>query len=271
MAISVIGVAGSVDAKEWAYLHRRMHDATGFDGVVDGGGVTIGTGTRQVVVAPVEAYQVGTLLMSDAAVTRTYAAPPAAGQSRIDLVCAQVDWSVGDETSAESLAGSIVVVQGTPAVTPAVPRVTRTSGVLWQTPLAQVTVPAAGAPTIVSFKFGAQDTSLLTPLTLPGAWLAVTDTPLAVQKLGGLVEMSGRYTRTTNDMPVGTLAEFNGAAVIPPGFRPPRTAQADAYFGTTGIAKIVITPTGTMSMTIVNATLSADTAFRVVNSQWFAA
>lgn len=264
MAINVLGMPLSINAPQWARLFEASDLAGGTTAIPSGLTVTLGAGTRELRVAAGSSYQVGTLLTSDAVVSRTYGVAPATG-ARIDRVCAQVDWA-GDVATA----GSIVIVPGVAAATPQVPTVQQVAGTRWQTPLARVRVPATGTPTITP-EAGVATATDFVPLTLPGAWSAVTDAPLGVQNLGGRVEFTGRYTRTTNDMPVGTLAEFDGAAVIPVGFRPVRVAQTSVYFGTSGIGKIIVQPTGLMSLTIVNATLSAGTAFRVANTTWIAA
>lgn len=133
MTISSVGFDGTMTEAGWARLASAIGYMGNKHGVVSGLAVTPGAGTRQTSVASGEVLLPGINAVSDATVTLTHAAN-ASGSARTDLVVAEADWSTNDVT--------IKVVQGSSATTPAL---TQTMGVLWQTPLKRVSVPASYA------------------------------------------------------------------------------------------------------------------------------
>lgn len=146
MAVTVVGVTGSIDAAEWPALARRMSAASG-DELVTGMSVTPGTGRAVNVGAAGDCYQVGTLLRNSATLSVPIAAPPT-GNPRIDTIVGQVDWfdAAGVPTT-EATAGSIIAVAGQPNVTPVPFGLTKTAADLWRTAIAYVRV----APGATSF------------------------------------------------------------------------------------------------------------------------
>lgn len=144
MVVSVVGVTGSIDAVEWPSLARRMAQAQG-DELLTGLAVTPGTGRNVVVSAAGDAYQVGTLLTTNASVTVPIGTNTS-GLSRIDTIVAQVDWfdAAGLPTS-EATAGSIINIQGQPNANPVPFALKKNPGDLWQTAIKYVLVRNAFA------------------------------------------------------------------------------------------------------------------------------
>jgi hypothetical protein len=138
VAIFLSGVDPSITEAKWSKLFAMATQAE----VTSGLEVTPTSTARQVSIAVGDAVAAGVLAESNAVELRTLAAN-ATGNSRIDIVALQINWS-GTQTTG----GTIVVVQGSPASTPAAPALTQTPGVLWQVALARVLVrPNAGVLT----------------------------------------------------------------------------------------------------------------------------
>lgn len=130
MAITLYGVDPSIDEAHWAQLHDLATDQ-----VVSGLTPTVGTGTRLVNVGTGNAYAAGVLATSTAVTAVTLAANTS-GQSRIDYVVLNIDW-----TGTQTTGGTVTSVTGTPGSSPVAPNLIQTAGTRWQIPLARVSVP----------------------------------------------------------------------------------------------------------------------------------
>lgn len=273
MAISVIGVNGSMGVVEWSILSERMMDAKQSCEVVSGLGVSAASGTRALSVAAGESVQAGTRALSDAAVTKTLAANTS-GQTRIDLVCMQVDWFNGTTANTSGTAGDIVVLQGKPAANPIAPAVTQDAGNLWQTPLAQVQV-ANGASTFTSvyltdvrpISSGGYTSATLAP---PGAWNVPAASAWTVERVGGTAFMGGRFSLTSGGpLAAGYQTTFGDAALVPPGFRPAKNRDTAVFSNTTGVVKglLIVLTDGTCQFTVGSSVATGD-ILRVADVSW---
>lgn len=140
MAINTYGVSPNIGEFEWAVLHRIQQRGAWHE-VVDTATdytVTPVTGTRTVQVFSGDMAVNGVLVRNDAPANVSFAAQ-SGGNSRIDYVVLEVDWS-----GTVSTASTIKVIQGTAAASPVAPSLTRVAGTLWQVGLARVSI-ASGA------------------------------------------------------------------------------------------------------------------------------
>lgn len=140
MAINTYGVSPSIGEFEWAVLHRIQQRGAWHE-VVDAAtdyAVTPVTGTRTVQVFSGDMAVNGVLVRNDAPVNVSFAAQ-SGGNSRIDYVVLEVDWS-----GAVATASTVKVIAGTAAASPVPPSLTRVAGTLWQVGLARVSI-ASGA------------------------------------------------------------------------------------------------------------------------------
>lgn len=138
MAVTVAGVQGYILDVDWSQMFADMMTIGAQEGVAAGLSCspTAGSSTRGISVTAGRSVQAGTLLRSTTT-QLVNAQPNGTTNPRLDLVCAQVDW-----TQPIATAGSIVVVQGVAQATPLAPTPIRIPGTKWQTPLALAPVPA---------------------------------------------------------------------------------------------------------------------------------
>ena len=138
MAITAVGFDGTITEAEWASFMRHQGTVADKHGV-SGSGLVVSAagGTRTASVSPGTAILPGLRINSDAAVSLTFAAN-AGSTNRVDAVVVQGNWSTNTAT--------IAVVAGSSTVPPAL---TQNEGVLWQMPLAYVTV-RPGVTTLLS-------------------------------------------------------------------------------------------------------------------------
>lgn len=129
MAITAVGFDGTITESEWASFMRHQGTVADRHGV-SGNGLVVSAagGTRTVSVSAGTAVLPGLRITSDAATSLTFAAN-SGSNNRVDAVVVEGNWSTN--------AVSIKVVQGSSAVPPAL---TQSEGVLWQMPLAYVTI-----------------------------------------------------------------------------------------------------------------------------------
>lgn len=146
-----VGFAGTVNEAQWSSLGYPVNR-----GYVEGCAPTAGGGTREVTIASGSVWVAGTQHTVSGATLAM--AENTSGQSRIDVVALEVDWTADD--------AALVVVQGTPAASPSAPLGSLDSdyGSSWHVPLAHVLV-ANGA--------GVLPSSAITDVR-PGPWIAVT-------------------------------------------------------------------------------------------------
>lgn len=270
MAITVYGVPTSIDALHWAMLMQDLGDSVGGMGVPSGLLGTEASGTRVVAIHSGRSLQAGTLAVSDAATNVTLAANTAT-TSRIDLVCMQVDWS-GTTTTA----GSLVVVSGTAASNPVAPTLTQSAGVKWQTPLLQVLVRAGVGQILGSDVTDVRPGAALTSaaVTIPGNFTADSFDPLTVTRTGGIVEFSGRVTRNTTTVQVGSSA-INGSVIIPDGYRPTSqvnlVCHSDVLAGSPKYHTMTIDPSGAATLYPGTGAIGATSSIRVSTTHWIGA
>lgn len=133
MAVTVFA-SGNIDVPEWADLWH-LHGRGAWDEIVDDNALAVvpGAGARQVVIHSGIAAAAGALLRSTTDVTLTLAAN-GSGSARVDFIVAEITWSGN--------VGTIKAITG--ATGGSAPSLTKTRGVVWQIPLARVTV-ASGA------------------------------------------------------------------------------------------------------------------------------
>lgn len=144
MAITIYGVVPNIGEAEWSRLHAYLTLGNGQAQVVNNGLVcSVGVGTRAVAITSGAAAAAGVLAEANAAGTVNLAAN-GTGNPRIDLVVLQILWS-GGATSG----GTFTSVPGVAQVSPTAPDPQQDPGILWQIPLARVTVPA-GATSITA-------------------------------------------------------------------------------------------------------------------------
>lgn len=144
---------GTISEAQWAVIgspHQREY--------VEGCAVTAGTGTREVDIASGTVWtQNGYDTVSGATLTL---AENTSGQPRKDYICAYVNYTTNDT--------ALVAVTGTPAASPSPPvaSLSRTAGIGWHVPLAEVDV-ASGV--------GVLSAGAVRDVR-PGPWIEVTPT-----------------------------------------------------------------------------------------------
>lgn len=143
MAITLYGVDPSITELEWAKI-GAITGRGNYDEVVDTGlVVSVATGNRIVSVTSGRAVAANVYANSTASESVTLDTN-SSGNPRIDYIVLEIDWSLTAATG-----GDVKFVKGTPGATPSAPNLTRNAGVLWQIPLARVTV-ANGAGQLVA-------------------------------------------------------------------------------------------------------------------------
>ncbi|MGH3496201.1 MAG: hypothetical protein ACRDP1_01885 [Nocardioidaceae bacterium] len=152
------------------------------------------------------------------------------GNSRLDLVYAQINWAAGT--------GSIGALAGVPAPTPTLPALTQTAGTTWQIPLASCLV-----------RSGVVDLT-----AHPGDLVDARPLYSAVQVLhrgGGMVH-GGLLSVNTDS---------SGTALIPHGM-PQKPSAAVVSIGATGQAHLTcaVTATDTTNITVFVRRSSDDVA-----------
>lgn len=270
MAITVVGVAGSMGVSGWVQLGEDLGDAKTGTQVMTGLAVSATTG-RTVSVAAGRSLQAGTNLINTAAVTVTLAAN-ASGNPRNDLVVAQVNLA-GTNTTA----GSIAIVQGAAAASPVDPALTQNISGIWQTPLARVRV-ANGAATITSSNITDLRPGVIQVVTpeisavsFAGTWSMAVSPSLQVRRVGQVVEFSGRATRTGGAVAVGESATFGDVAFIPAGFRPTRQVAIMAtgdLSSTPDIHQMIINTDGTGALYPLVGNLATNDTIRITSGIW---
>ncbi|MGH3497859.1 MAG: hypothetical protein ACRDP1_10380, partial [Nocardioidaceae bacterium] len=131
ISVSGTGLPNVMGAADWASLLGILAGGGGSQVVDTGLAVSMGSGTRLLNVAAGTAAAAGVLFKSTATEPVTLAAN-GSGNSRLDLVYAQINWAAGT--------GSIGALAGVPAPTPTLPMLTQTAGTTWQIPLASCLV-----------------------------------------------------------------------------------------------------------------------------------
>lgn len=268
MAITVYGVEANLDVTQWsgeAYAAQRVSPAP--HGVLSGFVVSVSTGTRLLSVSTGgHAYVPGARVVSDAAVAVTLDANTS-GNPRIDTIVLQVNWA-----GTASTAGSVVVLKGTPGVAPERRALTQTWGVLWQIPLAHVTV-ANGAGQLVAGNvenaYPQADTGRVT-LTLPASFEHGSP-PLAAHRRGGVTEFSGTLYRTSN---IGGSASVSLGVIIPEAFRPLRDLEiestADRNGSTPKSVVMLVSTSGEVTLQNTSGTaISSGNRIRPTHTTWF--
>lgn len=129
------GVAYQFDETQWARYQQNFGILRAKHGVTAGFVVSVDAGTRSVSVSAGTALAPGLLIDSGVAVTLTHVANVST-TNRVDCVVLQSDWA----TNTTSLAVVLGSSSGAPALT-------QDAGVLWQMPLALVTV----RPSVATF------------------------------------------------------------------------------------------------------------------------
>lgn len=134
-----VGFDGTITEAQWSAMQLRAAEIAYRHGVWSGGVVTPGTG-RAVNVAAVDAWIAG-IWHTTTAPTSVAITANAGTNRRIDYIVAEADWTANTVT--------LKAVAGVAAATPTAPALTQNAGVLWQMPLARVTV-AGNATTIAA-------------------------------------------------------------------------------------------------------------------------
>lgn len=192
---------------------------------VDGCSVSAGSGAREVDVASGTVWALfGYDTVSGGTLTL---AENVSGQSRIDTVVVECDYSGNDS--------QVTVVQGTPSAAPVPPTLTRSPGVTWHVPLADVTV-ANGAGVLSSSDVSRVDPGSWRLLDLADGWSHYNgaDDPIqrAARKLEGTrVHLRGRIKKS------GTIGSGEPLAELPYRWWPIKTLSFPAlvdYEGQSG-------------------------------------
>ena len=152
------GLASQIGEAEWARISYMEGLANAPSLVVSGGAVSVGAGTRGLSASAFTALVPGVEVVSSAAEAVTATANTGT-VNRFDVVVLNVDWS----TNATTLA----VVRGGASA----PALTQTAGVLWQMPLATITV----RPGVTAFL--ASDIAAAKPLPRMTRWAFNADFP----------------------------------------------------------------------------------------------
>ena len=266
MAITVYGVDPAINEPEWSKLFAdSLSGAQAREVVASGFSPSVATGVRLISVPAGRAAAAGVLAESDATATVSLA-ENTGSNSRIDLVCLQIDWA-----GTASTGGTLVAVQGAPAATPVAPALTRNAGSLWQVPLMEVLVrPGVG-------QIAAGDATVVAPvadtgwrvLSLPAGW-AQGSPSLAVRKRGAQVTMAGRFSRDGGAVSVGSTATWAGA-VIPAGFRPQREHVTSAWSGIGGATPrthaLVVKTDGSIEVVPVSGDIPSNGSLRA-SASW---
>lgn len=134
MAITAYGVDQSITEPKWARIHKIVGPDQVVDDALNALEPTVATGTRVIDVASGYAVVCGVLVEVSATETVTLDAN-SSGNSRIDYIVLEVDWSGSSATG-----GDVKFVKGTADPNPLPPALTQTEGTLWQMPLAKITV-----------------------------------------------------------------------------------------------------------------------------------
>jgi hypothetical protein len=138
------------------------------------------------------------------------------------------------------------------------------------------TETTAGAATItagniVDARPGVND-GVLTSVTLGGQW-AQGNPQLGLIRIGAVVELAGRITLTGSVQTVGNVSTFAGASLLPPGFRPRRTAAQVMATGESAASpsqhKLLFLADGTCTCTTLSGSLPTGESMRVMTTHWF--
>lgn len=271
MALTVVGVQGSMDTLGWNSVGRDMVDApsrTNGMYVPSGLVASVAAGTRNLLITPGRSLQAATLATldtsaPDTASGRTIQFPAnTSGLPRIDLLTLQVDLRLPAATAA-----SFVIVQGTPRATPTPPKPAQNIRTIWQTPLWQYTVPngATTATNLVDVRPGNAD-GLFVQAIISGTWLQ--DSPaMGVARVGSWIELTGAIKRTGGNIVSGDTATFSGSQVLPDGYLPRRAVVAHGVSGTVvnDIAEhqLIFQTDGTCVLTVIRGTLATNRVVRL--------
>lgn len=274
MAIIVHGVENDLDHPFWEQVQEAQSLLNGLPaGIVSGFKVSASAGTRLVSVASGRAAAPGVEIISDAAVIPAALDAGTAGMGRRDLVVLEVDWS-----KSKTLAGTVKVLKGQPAAdSPVAKTPTRTAGVLYQIPLAEVEVASSTG----SLATGNLDD--VRPLADTG-WIATTPSGnwslpstqgLAVRRRGeGATRLGGRLLREAGAPTVaaGTETTVGALRLIPSRFLPSREVNTYAVWDVGnapgGQAWVRIDPAGFVYITPLNKGLTANSTVRFLDTTW---
>lgn len=129
------GAGSSVRETQWSQMARYwrgdgvLPDQGSIDGVLE----VLGNGsTLSVDVSAGSAWIQGHFLSSDSTINKVLTPVSTAGNSRIDIVAARLDWLENNI--------DIVVIEGTEGITPTPPTLQKNFGSRWEIPLAQATI-----------------------------------------------------------------------------------------------------------------------------------
>lgn len=133
MALTYKGFSTSqMDEEDWALYMGRLGELSNQHGIVSGGSVSAGGGTREVSVSALAGILPGLLVdTSGAEIVSGFAANGSGFVNRIDTLVIRGTWG-------STRTAAFAIVQGSSATT--APALTQTAGALWEMPLADVTV-----------------------------------------------------------------------------------------------------------------------------------
>lgn len=279
MAITVAGVEGLLTDTELAYILADLGDIGASHGVALGLSASLSTADRTIKLNTGRALMAGASFTSSALANVQFAANTSTTKSRIDLVCAQVDWnaartafaSAGGEanltaatTAAKAAAGSFVVVPGTVATAPTAfyGALVQTPGNLWQEPLFEQPI----RPGVGQFSTSLGDTPVdvrsgnigwipwdcKAGVDIPFQNTTIDTTSTRYRVMGKTVELQIRraagsaWDRTAGWQWPNTVV--NGSNSLPQRLRPSKAVQGAARLSDLPVSA-TLTPTGDIVLT----------------------
>jgi hypothetical protein len=272
LAIQVYGVTGSMDTLHFNQIALDIGDADKGMSVMEGLDVALTTNLG-FTVAPGRSLQAGTDAFN--LTTFTGAVGTRSATTRIDRVVMQVTLAGSRDT-----AGSIVVVPGRAAsgtsapVAPGLIQDVLGRGI-WQTPLAQITVPPTGSLTVTDDRPGLSTDLPFVQMIVTGATWSQDSPAFGVSRRGDWVEMTGALLRTGASIATSGTATFGDSVVIPAGYRPRHSVVAHAVSGIVAndIAeqRFIFQPDGTCVMYVTRGTLATGRVLRLDTTTYLGA
>lgn len=266
MTFTSVGFDGTVSEGDWSRIFSAAGSVPGNSGVMSGFTAQPGSATRGVVLnGPGTVYAPG--VRSDMDIDTALVVDAVTGSSvRRDMIVAQFDWATNNV--------GLVAIKGTASTLPAL---TTVPGVKWQEPICSVIVrPNVGiisSADITDQRRMSNGSNAFVPLVVAGSWQQNTPA-LGVQRVGDMVEISGRLQNLGGNLTVGDAPGFSGAAIIPVGYRPQRQQMVIAVGGVTANTsthQLVIETNGTAVLYPISGTLPTGASIRVATTTWIGA